>query len=137
MKIKAVDPNEWGPSGWKFLHYIALVYPENPTDEDRKNYQDFFISLQNVLPCSKCSENYKKNLDIFPINESLDDNESLFKWTIDIHNEVNSETNKDKYSYEEAFDMYVNKNKVDYDRIMLLSAVSLLILFVIYLKYYV
>ena len=44
------------------LHFIALAYPEKPSEEQKKNYKIFFDSLKNVLPCILCSNNYKKHL---------------------------------------------------------------------------
>ena len=38
----SIKPNIWGPHGWKFLHYVSLGYPENPTPEDKINYKNFY-----------------------------------------------------------------------------------------------
>ena len=137
MEIRAINPEEWRPSAWKFLHYVALVYPSNPTDEDKNNYKNFFYSLQHVLPCSKCSENYKKHLKDYPIDNSLRDNDSLFKWTVDIHNEVNIITNKDTFSYEQAYDLYLNKQQNIQDNFMLFGFILLVLIFGFYIKKYV
>jgi len=104
--INSINPNIWGPSGWKFLHYISLGYPDNPTDRDKQNYKNFFYSLSNVIPCQKCSNNFKKNLNDYPIDNSLDNRESLSKWLIDIHNSVNQELNKPILDYNTAIDLY-------------------------------
>jgi len=45
-----VSPKHWGREGWKFIHWVALTYPNKPTDKDKKNYLQFFESLQDVLP---------------------------------------------------------------------------------------
>ena len=31
---QSIQPNYWGPHGWKFIHYVALGYPENPDLQD-------------------------------------------------------------------------------------------------------
>ena len=31
-------PNVWGPYGWKFIHYVTLGYPNNPSNEDKLKY---------------------------------------------------------------------------------------------------
>ena len=36
---------------WFTLHTITLSYPDNPTYENKRHYNDFFIGLQNVIPC--------------------------------------------------------------------------------------
>lgn len=136
MEIKSISPNEWGPPAWKFIHYIALAYPNNPSQDDKNNYENFFVSLQNVLPCNKCKENYKKHLQIFPLKESLDDNKSLFKWSVDIHNEVNRLNNKNIFTLEQAYDEYLHKHKNYKDYLIVFSIVTLIALILIYLKYH-
>ena len=43
----SIKPSIWGPHGWKFMHYVSLGYPSNPTEEDKKNYKTFYI-LYNI-----------------------------------------------------------------------------------------
>ena len=57
-----MEPEIWGPHGWKFMHYISLGYPINPTSKDKINYKNFYYSLQDILPCEKCAINYQKNI---------------------------------------------------------------------------
>lgn len=104
--VNSINPNIWGPSGWKFLHYVSLGYPDNPSDRDKNNYKNFFYSLSNVIPCQKCSNNFKKNLNDYPIDNSLNNRESLSKWLIDVHNSVNQELNKPILDYGTASDLY-------------------------------
>jgi len=130
---KKINPKLWGPSGWKFLHYIALGYPNSPTDEQKKNYYIFFQNLQNVLPCEKCSVNFKENLKKYPLEESLENTDSLFRWTIDIHNEVNKETGKRIYSYEEVYKEYYHANNQNEYEIIMIIALILFIIFIVIL----
>ena len=104
----SVKPTIWGPHGWKFLHYVSLGYPNNPTHEDKLNYKNFYHSLQYILPCDKCSFNYQQNLVKLPIDNNLDSRESLVKWVIDIHNLVNNELSKEEVPYEKALSLYAN-----------------------------
>ena len=98
-----LGPATWGPSGWKFIHFVALGYPSTPSSEQKQAYSNFFSSLHKVLPCSTCANNYEKNLSLLPLtNDILNDRDKLIKWTIDIHNIVNEELGKPKISYEEA-----------------------------------
>ena len=85
-----VDPNIWGKHGWKFLHYVAQGYPDNPTNEDKSNYKNFFLNIKNILPCFKCQNHYKGHLTNFPITDKvLNNKESLENWVINVHNQVN------------------------------------------------
>ena len=57
-----MNPKIWGKHAWIFLHSITLAYPNCPTDEEKNNTKNFFISLENILPCYECRRNYKKHL---------------------------------------------------------------------------
>ena len=75
---KNINPTIWGAGAWKFIHSIALGYPNNPSKDDNKNYYTFFSNLQNVLPCEKCSQKYKQNLKEYPLEEALKNTDNLF-----------------------------------------------------------
>ena len=109
--MKSIGPNIWGPHGWKFLHYVSLGYPQEPTENDKRYYKDFYTSLQNVLPCATCQGNYKKNLSELPIDNALQSRDSLVKWVIDVHNKVNKETNKRELRYDEAIQLYLTEEQ--------------------------
>lgn len=104
----SIKPIIWGPHGWKFMHYVSLGYPNNPSEEDKKNYKTFYTSLQHILPCAKCAHNYSHNLIKYPIDNHLSNRDSLVRWVIDIHNQVNNETGKKEYTYEEALSLYTD-----------------------------
>lgn len=83
----------WGPALWTGLHCITFGYPINPTDEQKENYKQFFVSLGDVLPCKYCRISYKEYLeeDDTKLNEkALKDRESLTKWLYKLHNKVNN-----------------------------------------------
>ena len=40
----------WGPAQWHMLHTISFNYPVKPSEEEKKKYRDYVLSLQNVLP---------------------------------------------------------------------------------------
>lgn len=112
-----LSPQVWGKAGWKFIHSIALSYPNIPTKEDKENYLTFLKSLQNVLPCPTCADNFRKKLEKNPPN--LENRKSFFEWTVDAHNEVNKEHNKRILSYEEAHDLLsdeIMKQRLKFER---------------------
>jgi len=131
----SIKPYIWGPSGWKFIHYISFGYPNNPTDEDKINYKNFYNNLQYVLPCKKCSINYNKNITEHPIDNHLEDRDSLVKWLIDIHNKVNEESNKKQLDYQTAIDIYLSGK--NYDNLFNSNIFLLLILIIIVLMIYI
>ena len=143
-----MNQNIWGPHFWFMLHSISFNYPINPTEENKKDIKKFLLMLPKVLPCSKCCKNFKKNLIEMPIkyNSRLE----LFKWLIDIHNEINGREGKKHYSYKEVLLMYekvygkkiklVNKNKENNIKISNNNnnniSLLLIILLYLYLIYY-
>ena len=58
----------WGPVAWTLLHTISFNYPVNPTLEQKHQYRDFILSLQDVLPCGTCRKNLKTNFKQLPLN---------------------------------------------------------------------
>jgi hypothetical protein len=113
---KDQSPQSWGPHGWKFLHYISLSYPENPTLKQKEDYRNFFISIKNVLPCHICSKHYEENIKKLPLtSDIMNDKNKLIKWVIDIHNIVNESKGKEKLSYEKAIKIINTDTKCNID----------------------
>jgi len=95
-----MNQNIWGPHLWFSLHSISFNYPLKPSIEDKNNYKNFFLSLQEVIPCSVCKKNYKRHLNEHPLQDYLDNRKSLVYWVIDMHNMVNAEIGKKILSYD-------------------------------------
>jgi hypothetical protein len=80
----------WGPSMWHYLHIMSFNYPVEPTNEEKKNYKDFVLNLQNVLPCKYCRINLKTNFKSLPLtNESMKNRESFSRYIYELHELVN------------------------------------------------
>lgn len=101
-----MDPTVWGPKLWFVIHTIALNYPNNPTYEDKRVTEEFFNNLKYTIPCGKCKIHYRQRLERNPIINYLDSKESLFRYTIDIHNQVNKSLGKKIYTYDEVVEIY-------------------------------
>lgn len=124
------SPLMWGKEAWQFIHFVAMSYPDAPTEIDKKNYLDFFSSLQYVLPCPTCAYNFKKKMEVHPPN--LTNRKALFNWTVDVHNSVNEENGKDILTYEEAeYELFSQKFVIKYTPIaksIIFSGVSIICL---------
>ena len=102
-----MQPDIWGKYLWISIHYIALGYPSIPSTDDIIAYTNFFNDLIAVIPCPMCADHYQRMLRKLPLTDDvLATNETLFKWTVDIHNLVNRETNKNEIAYKDAFAFY-------------------------------
>jgi hypothetical protein len=100
----------WGPSYWHVLHTMSFNYPVNPTRQDKRNYRNYILSLQYVLPCGKCRENLKKNFEKLPIMmKHMKSRHTFSKYIYDLHELVNEMLNKKSgLSYEQVRNTYEN-----------------------------
>jgi hypothetical protein len=73
----------WGPSMWHYLHTMSFNYPVNPSCDDKRNYRDFVLGLQYVLPCGKCRKNLVKNFKRLPLKWK--DMESRAKFSLYVY----------------------------------------------------
>lgn len=130
-----MDPSEWGPAGWTFLHSITFGQPEHPNAEQAKHIRQFFTSLGYVLPCKRCGEHYRQFVEQNPI--PADDREKLTKWLVRLHNNANASSRSrlpvklPEFRYEDAVRRYA------YDRDVLSNppgcgsfSIGIMILFV-------
>ena len=45
------------------MHSVSFNYPEHPTEQQRKDYIDFFRVIGKVVPCPSCGTHYDEYLD--------------------------------------------------------------------------
>ena len=103
-----MDSTVWGKGLWIFIHSVALNYPEHPTPLDKKNVWGFFNNLENVIPCNACKRNYNLHMNKLPLSSYLNNKNDLFKWTVEMHNMVNTELGKKVLTVEQAKNIYKN-----------------------------
>jgi hypothetical protein len=100
-----LSPKLWGKEGWRFIHFVAVTYQPSKKEE----YLKFFQNLPEILPCPVCGEHFKENMAKLP--PRMDSNQTLFEWTVDMHNLVNKENGKKIYTYDQAHkEMFPEKN---------------------------
>lgn len=108
-----MTPEVWGRYLWFSIHYIAMDYPMKPSARDREYYKEFFENLWKVIPCFKCAQHYQQHLKEFPlVSEKADflaNRDTLFAWTVELHNIVNKELGKPQMSVESARKLYSGK----------------------------
>ena len=99
-----MDPTKWGPHLWFFMHTVSFNYPETANFKNKVEYNDFYNSLKNMIPCELCKTHYIQYLEVSP--PDLSGRTALVKWTIDLHNKVNKQLGKPVYSYKKAIELY-------------------------------
>lgn len=131
-----INPSLWGPHCWKFLHFVTLSYPENPTEEDKTKVKNFIFCLKNILPCEKCRHHFHINLNKYPITDKvLSSRYNLINWLLNIHNEVNSKNGKKMYTYQDLLKEYdLENNNENYN--VEIATIALLVLLVIIVAIY-
>jgi len=100
--------NIFGPPLWLFLHIISFNYPVEPTDEDKINYRNFILSLQNILPCKTCRMNLSKNFKQLPLTmDDMKNRKTFSTYVYNLHNVINKMLHKPNYlTYEKVRDKY-------------------------------
>lgn len=96
IKIDAEYSETWGSSFWITSHTVASAYPEeNPTEEEKGHFRQFFDTFEHILPCKKCREFWKLVLEERPLTDAVLTNRiSLSRWVLDVHNMVNVHLDK-------------------------------------------
>lgn len=88
----------WGPPEWESFHCKTFGYPIKPTEEQKVDYLNYFISEGNVLPCKFCRDSYKifiKQGDTLLDMSVMESRETLTKWAFRLHNAVNNKLDVD------------------------------------------
>ena len=89
-----IPPEVWGPIFWHTIHITAIGYPTNPTYGQKKAAKEFYESLAFLIPCPVCRQHYETHLQKNPLTPHLDRRDDLFRWTVNLHNEVNTTLGK-------------------------------------------
>tara|TARA_B100000795_G_scaffold261382_1_gene238110 strand:- start:406 stop:879 length:474 start_codon:yes stop_codon:yes gene_type:complete len=94
---------------WDLIHTLPFII----TTEFSSNYKlksliHFFFNKIKFLPCKTCKDHYSLYFKRFPINK-IKTNEDLYRWTVDLHNDVNKRLNKGYVSYDKYRYTYSNK----------------------------
>jgi hypothetical protein len=137
-----INPILWGKHLWKYMHYLTLSYPDNPNFDEQQKIKIFFNMIGDYLPCEKCRINYKIHQNELPLtDEILQSRDKLIFWLFDLHNIVNIETGKKRFTKEEFLEEYrfdkENDNKQNFFNkyIIFILVIILLVLFLLYRKF--
>lgn len=106
------DPKIFGPGIWFVLHTEAVRCTD---DKKKEEFIKLVNSLHENFRCEKCKLHFGKFIDRHPLKSywSIYKNKvdvGFFKWTWELHNEVNVYLKKSTVSFDEAYDYYDGKN---------------------------
>jgi hypothetical protein len=91
---------------WHTIHVVALSYPSNPNYAQKRAAKEFYESMAELIPCPMCREHYKEHLKKLPLSPHLDRRDDLFRWTVQLHNEVNVMLKKPVVTETESINFY-------------------------------
>lgn len=97
---------------WYNIHYFTLnYYPQNATSEDKDEIIRLIVNMsKHGIPCIKCKTHFIKYINNHKIEDFLDNNDNLFRYFVNLHNDINICNNKQIFTLEEAKNKY-SKNK--------------------------
>ena len=88
----------WGPLGWMTLHSISLLYPEVPSEADRKILKRYMDLFRDTITCPHCHQHFKiiftNYMNAHP--EWANSRFDFFMFVVRSHNTVNKRLNKPK-----------------------------------------
>lgn len=133
------NPKLWGSSSWTFLMYIAMAYPDNPTDSDKEYMKIFLRSMGNVLPCEKCRVNFSNHQLRLPLNDAvLNDRYSLLNWLATINNQIRINNGEHEMNINDIIDKYINPKSCENSSnnyLYMLSFICMVIILICVLTY--
>lgn len=107
-----IVPQIWGPYVWATIHLICLGAPERFNSGDAAAYRIFFENLPNILPCETCKEHLIQNLKNVPMDTAFNGGrDTLFAWSVKLHNQVNQMLGKPVVRYEDAAAYWISITK--------------------------
>jgi hypothetical protein len=86
----------WGPLGWMTLHSVSCLYPENPSEEDKKILTKYLNAYEESISCPSCQNHFKSMLNMYKRSYPnwLDSRYDFFLFVCRAHNTVNKRLDK-------------------------------------------
>lgn len=108
-----VTKNDWGPSIWTMIHFFAA----NLKKDKISFFNEFIKSLMYLIPCEECRKHMRENIKKIPLVISTkSDNKTIFEWSCNFHNLVNSKLNKPVIqNCNSIFKKYLDKYQSTYE----------------------
>lgn len=79
----------WSPHMWFSLTTLTFSYPNNPSEEYKKQYYSLIHNLPVFYPYDNFDEKFTTILDLYPVSPYLDSKKSFIKWINFVRNKTN------------------------------------------------
>ncbi len=101
--MKWKPKHEWGHPIWSYLHTITIIDGDiNNIISEHNRIRPYIEKLHEIIPCKTCSEHYLVLLQKYPLDNCITEHLGLFKWTVNIHNEINRKLNRQEWTFDQA-----------------------------------
>lgn len=112
MVVEAKMTDRWGPYGWRTLHSVAILYPDEPTLTDKAVMREWLENFRASIVCPHCKAHFGKMLQQFQRQfDIFKDRHSLFWFTAKAHNMVNARLGKPQLKlYREVYEQYARRD---------------------------
>ena len=76
---------------WHIFHSFSVMYPENPTEEEKIRIKNFICKITTHLSilCSSCSKNKDTFIENYDIDVAVSSKINMIQFFCDYHKEVN------------------------------------------------
>lgn len=91
-------PHEWGSHVWYTMEVFAKGYGDHPNPKLKKDANDFYNAIANMLPCEDCRKHYASLLKKRPVRQYLQNSQRLLEWIEWVKLEVNKTVEAKKQS---------------------------------------
>lgn len=96
----------WPRSMWRTIHSCAA----GADTSTKKHYFKIWIqALGHLIPCEECREHFAKVVEKYGIDNYMDPNVSLLKFTWLVHNDVNHRLGKQKIHWDVVQTFYLGQ----------------------------
>lgn len=98
---------------WHSLHSFSTLYPENPSDNQKKNTKELLLKIKSIMPfCMSCSNNQEDTfLENYNLELATSSTNELIICLIDYHKFVNNTFVKNKNYNDSLYTIDFIKNK--------------------------
>lgn len=126
-------PEFFGPYIWATIHLVCLGAPSKLDEYQKQAFKIFFYQLPFIIPCGVCGTHLQENLKHNSIENALNQGgDSLFKWSVDLHNIVNKQLNKPEISYDNAYEYWKKISEGKEEKVIVNKEKTPNILFIIF-----
>jgi predicted class III extradiol MEMO1 family dioxygenase len=98
---------------WHSLHSFSTLYPENPSDNQKKNTKELLLKIKSIMPfCMSCSNNQQDTfLENYNLELATSSSNELIICLIDYHKFINNTFVKNKNCNDSLYTIDFIKNK--------------------------